>query len=105
MIYRALAWSLGLTVAIEGAVAMAWGLRGRALAVCVLVNTMTNPAAVLLHARFPAWPVTALLEAAATAAEGFVYARFGVRRPWALALTANGVSFAAGLLLNALHCF
>lgn len=100
MIWEALAWSLALTLAIEGAVARLWGLRGRAMWLCVLVNTMTNPAVVLLHQFFPGWGATAALELAAAAAEGVCYARFGVRRAWGLAVTANGVSFGIGLLLN-----
>lgn len=102
MIWFNLSLSLALTLVIEGAVALLWGLRGRALWLCVLVNTMTNPAVVLLHTLWPAWGVTAALELSAAAAEGFCYARFGVRRPWRLAAVANGVSFGLGLLLNRL---
>ncbi len=92
--------SLILTLLIEGIIALLWGLRRRELVLCALVNIMTNPAAVLLHTMFPAWPVTALIELGVFAVEGFCYARFPVRRPWGLSLTANAVSFGAGLLIN-----
>lgn len=100
MIWASLAWSLGLTLLLEGAVALLWGLRGRGLLLCALVNIMTNPAVVLLHRLFPGWAVTAALELAAFAAEGVCYARFGVRKPWGLSLAANGFSFGFGIILN-----
>ncbi len=94
--------SLGLTLLLEGIVVLAWGLRRRDLTLFALVNVLTNPAAVLLHALFPG--VTLAIEAAVVAVEGFCYARLGdsVRRPWLLALTANGFSFSMGLWINTL---
>jgi len=94
--------SLGLTLLLEGIVVLAWGLRRRDLALFVLVNVLTNPTAVLLHALFPGWAVTLAIEAAVAAVEGFCYARLGdsVHRPWLLALVANGFSFSMGLLVN-----
>ncbi len=94
--------SLGLTLLLEGIVVLAWGLRRRDLALFALVNVLTNPPAVLLHALFPGWGVTLAIEAAAVAVEGFCYARLGdaVQRPWLLALIANGFSFSMGLWIN-----
>ena len=40
--------SLGLTLLFEGAFALAWGLRGRDLTLCALVNLLTNPPLVFL---------------------------------------------------------
>lgn len=101
--------SLGLTVAIEGAVALIWGLRGRReLGLTVLVNCLTNPAVVLLRHtalglwHWPALPATAALELAAVAVEWQCYRAFSrqLRRPLLFALLANGVSFGAGCALT-----
>ena len=96
------ALSLALTLAIEGAAALLWGLRGRDLLLCALVNLLTNPAVVLLHLLFPAPWVTAALELAAVAVEALYYRRYGehIRRPWVFSLLANGASFGLGLLIS-----
>ncbi len=93
---------LALTISLEGAVALVWGLRRRNLLLLVLVNVLTNPAAVLLHALFPGGAVTAALELGAVAAEGACYKRLGraVRRPWLFSLSANAFSFCLGLVLD-----
>lgn len=104
-----LAVSLALTVVIEGAAALLWGLRDRReLALTALVNCLTNPAAVLLrHAALGLWHwsglwTVLLLETAAVAAEWRCYRAFSLqlRRPLVFALTANAASFGAGCLLN-----
>ncbi len=94
--------SLALTLLVELAVALIWGLRGRDLGLCALVNVLTNPAVVLLHSLFPAPPVTLLLEGAAVAVEALYYRRYGahISRPWRLSLTANALSFGIGLLIG-----
>ncbi len=96
--------SLGLTLVLEGAAALVWGLRRKDLLLLALVNVLTNPAAVLLHALFPGWAVTAALELGAVAVEGLCYAKLGraVRRPWLFALTANAFSFCVGLGIDKL---
>lgn len=96
------ALSLALTLVIEGAAAALWGLRGRDLLLCALVNLLTNPAVVLLHLLFPSPWVTAVLELAAVAVEALYYRRYGerVRRPWVFSLIANGASFGLGLLIS-----
>ncbi|MCM1193401.1 MAG: hypothetical protein NC123_11190 [Butyrivibrio sp.] len=90
---------LALTLAFEGVFALVWGLRRRDLLLLVLVNVLTNPAVVLLHALFPGRVVTAVLELGAVAVEGGCYSRLGsaVRRPWLFSLCANGFSFCLGL--------
>lgn len=94
--------SLGLTLLFELPVAWVWGLRGRDLTLAVLVNVLTNPAVVLLHQFFPAWGATLALEVGAVLVEGWYYQRFGLHtpRPWLLSLSANALSFGAGLLIN-----
>lgn len=96
--------SLLWTLVLEGIVALAWGLRGRDLLLLTLVNVLTNPAVVLLHALFPAKGVTAALELGAVAVEGLCYARMGaaIRRPWLFSLAANTFSFCMGLGIDKL---
>lgn len=95
---------LALTIVFEGAIALAWGLRRRDLLLLVLVNVLTNPAAVLLHALFPGRPVTAALELGVVALEGICYKRLGhaVCRPWLFSLSANAFSFCLGLAADCL---
>lgn len=93
---------LALTLAFEGVVAFIWGLRRWNLLLFLLVNVLTNPAAVLLHALFPGWAVTAALELGVIAVEGLCYDRLGyaVRRPWLFSLCANAFSFCLGLVVD-----
>lgn len=95
---------LVLTIVFEGIIALVWGLRRRDLLLFVLVNVLTNPAAVLLHAMFPGPTVTAALELGVVAVEGLCYDRLGyaVRRPWLFSLCANAFSFCLGLVLDIL---
>lgn len=92
---------LGLTLAVELPVALLWGLRGRDLALCALVNLLTNPAVVLLHQYFSSPAATLVLEAAAVLVEGWYYRRYGQHtwHPWLLSLSANALSYGAGLIL------
>ena len=96
--------SLGLTLVLELGFALTWGIRRRDLALCALVNLLTNPAVVLLHLLFPWPPVTLALEGAAVAVEALYYRRYGlrIRSPWLFSLAANGLSFCLGFLLNLL---
>lgn len=95
---------LALTIVFEGAVALVWGLRRWDLLLFVLVNVLTNPAAVLLHALFSGWAFTAALELGVVAVEGLCYDRLGyaVRRPWLFSLCANAVSFCLGFVVDIL---
>ena len=102
--------SLALTLAFELAFALLWGLRGRDLILCVLVNVLTNPPVVLCallwrtYAPGPGWLPVPFLEAGAVLVEGFFYRRNGerVRRPFLFSLCANAFSYALGLVFNAL---
>lgn len=104
--------SLALTVLIEGAFALLWGLRGRReLGLTVLANCLTNPPVVLLRHtalrlwRWSALPVTAALEIAAAAVEWRCYRAFSrqLRRPLLFSLLANGLSFGVGSVLTLLR--
>ena len=70
----------------------------------VMVNLLTNPAAVLLHQLFPGWGVTLVLEGAVVVIEGAYYAKYGlrIRHPWLLSLSANALSFGVGVVINRL---
>ena len=102
--------SLGLTLAFELAFALLWGLRGRDLLLCCLVNLLTNPPVVLLALLWrhfgpnPPWLPVPLLEAGAVLMEGRLYRRDGerVRRPFLFSLCANAFSFVLGLVFNAI---
>ena len=106
----ALGISLGLTLLFEGLLALLWGLRGRDLLLCALVNLLTNPPlvfCVLCWRCFgppPAWLPVPLLELLAVWIEGLLYRREGerIRRPYLFSLCANAFSFALGLLVSAL---
>lgn len=94
--------SLVLTLVFEGIIALVWKLRKWDLLLFVLVNVLTNPAAMLFHALFPGWGVTAVLEVCVVLVEGALYRRLGcgVRRPWFFSLCANGFSFCMGLAVD-----
>ena len=92
------AMSLGLTLLLEYPVAWLLGLRGRRTGILfVLVNVLTNPAAVLLHlfgvSQIP-------IELAVVLVEWFVYRQFGVKKPLLLSLSANVLSWGTGLVIN-----
>ncbi len=104
-----LAVSLALTLVLEGAFALACGLRGRReLGLTALVNCLTNPPAVLFYyTAVPLWgPViaAALAECAAVLVEWRCYRAFSrrIRHPFWFSLTANAVSYGAGRLINLL---
>lgn len=100
-----LAISLLLTLVLELSFALLWGVRGRGLMLVLLMNLMTNPAAVLLHftfVRLLGWSalwVVPLLELAVVIAEGFC-CRGMIRRPWLFALLVNLFSYGTGELLQ-----
>ena len=106
----ALGLSLGLTLLFELPFALLWGLRGRDLLLCALVNLLTNPPLVFLVLCWrhfgpgPDWLPVPLLEAAAVLVEGHFYRRDGeaVRRPFLFSLCANAFSYAMGLLIGAI---
>lgn len=89
---------LALTLAMECAVALWWGLRRRDLALCALVNLLTNPLVNLVYLCVPSLWVLAGLECAAVAGEWALYRALGerIRRPLCLSLVANAASFFLG---------
>lgn len=91
--------SLGLTVLIELAVARYFGLKTRdLLLVVLLVNVLTNPAAVWMHVflEFPQIPVELLV----VITEYYVYRQFQITQPLRFSLVANGISWGLGLILQ-----
>ena len=102
--------SLALTLAFELLFALHWGLLGRDLVLCILVNVLTNPPVVLCallwrsYGPGPGWLPVPLLEAGAVLTEGHFYRRNGeqVRRPFLFSLCANAFSYGLGLVFNTL---
>ena len=106
-----LAISLALTLALEEAFALVWGLRGRReLGTVALVNILTNPPVVLLYHTavellgWSALVMTAVLETAAVLVEWRCYRLCSqqLRRPLLFALLANVFSYGAGRVINLL---
>lgn len=105
---EALLISLGLTLLLELPFAWVLGKRKRDLLLVLLVNTLTNPAVVLLYmlaGMYTALPpalVKVVLEVAAVLVEAFYYRTYGehFHRPLWFSLCANALSFGVGLLLN-----
>lgn len=90
-----------VTLALEVPIAALWGLRHKDLVLCALANCLTNPMVNLLHLLFPSIFLLLVLECAAVGVEGILYRSLGerVRRPFALSLTANAVSFLIGSVI------
>ena len=94
--------------------ALVWRLRGRELAVCALVNAVTNPPVVLCYWLSKQWlaargaagympAVVAVLEISAVTVEWLFYRRCtNAKHPFLLSLTANAFSYGMGLLINLL---
>ncbi len=94
---------LALTLMLELPVAFLWGLRGKNILLCILVNILTNPLANLIHLFFPfAW-VTLAIECAVVGGEGLCYKACGdeIKRPVLLSFAANALSFLVGWLILA----
>lgn len=96
--------SLILTWLVELTVATAMGLRGKkSIYLVLLVNLLTNPAAVLLcHLGTPQLPV----ELAVIAVEAWVYTSFSkddrwqISHPIILSVAANLIAWFAGIFLQ-----
>lgn len=103
--------SLLLTLLIEWLVALLWGLRGKKEFLLVtLVNIVTNPAAVLTYWLYKVYcadtsmAVEIVIEMVVVVVEALIYRSFAqedgfkIRRPVALAIVANGLSWGMGAL-------
>lgn len=96
--------SLGMTLLIELPISRVMGMRGRKfLLLVVLVNILTNPAAVLLHwVGFSQIPV----ELGVIALEAAVYFwfsrddRWNIPHPVRLSVISNATSWILGLLIQ-----
>lgn len=106
--------SLGITLVVELAMAFFCGIRKcRGFLLIILVNILTNPAAVALawgiHIYFPTlsrWIVEILIESIVIFFEGLIYFSFSkesvwqIKRPWRLAVISNAASWIMGLGLQ-----
>ena len=110
---QALAISLGITLILELAFALFWGVRGHHdLWLTVLANVLTNPVVVFVYCyvrirRLPlnyGW-ITIGMEAFAVVTEALLYKKFSrtVQRPWLFSLSANAFSYAVGELINGIR--
>lgn len=96
--------SLGLTLLIELPIGFAMGMRGKKhILLMILINVLTNPAAVLLCwlgvAQIPVEIAVFLVEA------GIYYwfskgENFTIKHPILLALLANLISWTSGILIQ-----
>ncbi len=102
------ALSFGLTLLLEGGVALLFRLRGRDFLWFFLINLLTNPAAVYLNLLFRSffpgvtvflWQIP--LEIAVIFLEGLLYGKgASLRRPWLFSAAANGFSYGMGIVLS-----
>lgn len=103
ILVHALIVSLALTLVLEMAFALVWGVRKKGLLIVALMNVLTNPAVVTLHflcVNDLGWTVlpVVILELAAMVVEGFC-CKGVVKRPWLFAVLVNLFSFGIGGLL------
>ncbi len=101
--------SLGLTLVLEAAIAILFKLKSEELCLFLLVNLLTNPAAVYLNlvlcSFFPyisvfAWQIPT--ELAVIGIEGLIYSKRSrsLRMPWLFAAVANVFSYSIGLIID-----
>lgn len=92
--------SLLLTLLIEGVAARCLHIRKKDLLLVVLVNILTNPAAVLFSMLFgDKKAVQLLLETVVILVEGWYYKKYGkeIRHGYVLSMILNGISYGMGL--------
>ncbi len=103
--------SLGLTLVLEGMIALLFRMRGRDLLLFLLSNMLTNPAVVCLDMVFRSifpdisvflWQLP--LEGGVVAMEGYLYARRSrsLYAPWLFSAVANSFSYGMGLIVSML---
>ena len=94
--------SLFLTLVIELVVACLFRVKGKDLLLIVLVNVLTNPAAVLLSAFAGNKRIVQLvIEAVVILIEGWYYKKYSnaIGRGYVFSLMANGISYGIGIIL------
>jgi len=103
MLLSALGISLALTLVFELAFSLICGIRGRCdLLLVLLVNVLTNPAAVLIYHLYPPAWIKLPLELAAISVEALYYSRYarGIRHPVLFSIGVNCFSFTLGAVIN-----
>lgn len=94
--------SLLLTLLLELIVACAFRMKGKDLLLVVLVNVLTNPAAVLLSILSGNQKAVQLfIEAVVILTEGWYYKKFGskIKRGYVFSFAANSISYGLGEVL------
>ena len=101
-----------LTVAVEGGAArLFFGIEKKEQILLLLVNTVTNPAAVLLSLLLPVYTVIPFnaavlaVEVLVFILEGFLFRKCMIWQereygPWRMALVLNVISFGTGLVVS-----
>ena len=104
MLIPTLAISLALTLLLESAVSLLWGVKGkRDWLLLLLANVVTNPIVVTLHYFVSShWMFVLVLEVSAVLAEWLAYRKWSktIRPAFLFSLCANCFSYFSGLLLN-----
>lgn len=104
MLIPTLAISLALTLLLESAFALLWGIKGKRDWLLLLVaNVVTNPIVVTLHYFVSShWAFILVLEVFAVVAEWLAYRKWGktIRPAFLFSLCANCFSYFSGVLLN-----
>lgn len=113
IILRMFLVSLGLTLIIETVVALFWKIRMPGMIVVWLVNTLTNPPAVLLVwllvRLFPGVSSVVIqlpVECIVVLVEAWIYRGFAKKEKWTirhpvwLSVAANAISWSIGLMIQ-----
>lgn len=99
--------SLFLTLLFELSVAAVFKVKGKDLLLLVLVNILTNPAAVLFSVLTGNRIIIQLfIEAVVILTEGWYYKKYSsIKKGFLFSVVANVVSYGLGLILNAVRWF
>lgn len=104
MLIPTLVISLALTLILESAFGLLWGIKGkRDWLLLLLVNVVTNPIVVTLHYFVSShWVFVLILEVSAVVAEWLAYRKWGktTHPAFLFSLCANCFSYFSGVLFN-----